>query len=218
MQKTILPASAHPTCSRHEEALNSALHVLGLIFTLVASRFLVNLTLRTKPGDLMVILAFVVPMVLVYLASATYHALPPGSAKQTLQILDRAAIYLLITGTYTPVCLLMLPPAAGIPLCITEWALALGGIALIAAGSARYLAASAWIYQAMGWLSAIVAPIMLRFIPSMILLLLALGGLAYIVGVLFLLRDHKRYFHALSHVCVLLGTVLQCWAIQRALQ
>lgn len=211
----ILPAPERPAQSPHEERINSTLHFLGLLLAMFAAHFLVTLTMRTKPpADLFSVLAFVVPMVLVYLVSALYHAWPPGTAKDNLQILDRAAIYLLIAGTYTPVCLLMLPPNIGIPLCAIEWLLAIGGIGLIAAGSARYLAASAWIYQMMGWLSALAGPVIWRALPSASLSLLAFGGLSYVVGVLFLLKDHRRYFHALSHVCVILGTTLQFWAIR----
>lgn len=212
MPNTFFPDAERSTQSRHEEALNSGLHVLGLLLALGAARFL--LMRVWPPGNSTVaISAFALPMVLLYLTSAVYHALPSGRVKQLFQIIDRAAIYLLIAGTYTPVCLLMLRDRAGIALCVAEWGLALGGIAFIVAGSSRYLAASAWIYQIMGSLSVLVARPLWDGLPHLTLLLLGLGGIAYVVGVLFLLHDRIKYFHALSHVFVMLGTGLQFWAI-----
>jgi len=217
---TILAAdmAIAPLQSRDEEYVNAALHALGLLLALVGGSWLVLHTLQgddaTKTGSAA---AFVLTLILLYTASTLYHAFPPGPTKERWQRLDRGAIALLIAGTYTPIGLLMVGGTTGSLLCALEWAAAFMVVVLIARGP-RFAQRSAWVYQAMGWLTALGGPAFLRNTPHSILLALGLGGLCYMAGILFLIRDRTKYFHAAFHVLVLAGSICQFWAIARFLR
>lgn len=202
--------------SRAEEIINSALHAFGALAAAAAGFWLAHKAWRQQ--DMLAfgaILIFVATMILLYATSALYHIFPGGPTKTALQHLDRTAIAFLIAGTCTPVALLMVRGPLGITLCASEWALALLGAGLMVQDPDRYPTRSAWLYQIMGWLTALAARTFFYHTPSPVLAALALGGLCYGVGVLFLIRDHVRYFHAVFHVWAMLGTALQFWAISQ---
>ncbi|NIS36567.1 MAG: hemolysin III family protein, partial [Actinobacteria bacterium] len=114
-----------------EEIANSVSHGAGLLAALVGAPFLVA---RAARADDLAFLAgaclFATTVILAYLASTIYHALPAGRAKQVSRVLDHAAIFLLIAGTYTPFALGVLRGALGWTLFGIVWALALTGIVL----------------------------------------------------------------------------------------
>jgi hemolysin III len=105
--------------------------------------------------------------------------------------LDHSMIFVLIAGTYTPVCLLVLDGWWGVSLLVAVWIGALVGIALKVAGLERYRKISAPLYLVLGWLAVLAAP---KLIHHLELLPLALaGGLLYTVGaVLFALQWPRR--------------------------
>ena len=95
--------------SLREEIANSVSHGVGLVASLVASPFL--LVAAVQHGSVAYIVSssiFAGTMVLLYLASTIYHALPGNRAKPLFQLLDHSAIFLLIAGTYTPFCVSVL--------------------------------------------------------------------------------------------------------------
>lgn len=198
--------------TRREEAWNSMLHALGAAAALVAGIHLIR-TIPDSPVKLGCTIAYIVTLATLLATSAIYHALPTGPRKDLFQLLDRAAIYLAIAGTYTPIGLLMEGGRIGIGLCAAEWALAAAGVASVALGRHRFLALSAWVYQFMGWLTAFGMRRLLANAGPAVVWGLALGGIAYIAGVLFLVRDHRPYFHPISHALVIIGAGIQFGAI-----
>src|SRR4030066_213135 len=114
--------------------------------------------------------------VLLYLTSTLYHALPNNRAKRVFQVFDRAAIFLMIAGTYTPFTLGVLRGTWGWTLFGLVWGLALAGIVHTVVGGVRYPRLSTGLYLAMGWLILIaVKPLWLR-VPSWGLFWLSAGG------------------------------------------
>ena len=86
-----------------EEIANSVSHGIGLLAALIAVPFLISAALeRADPAGIVAASVFAITMVLLYVSSTVFHALPPNRAKRIFQILDHSAIYLLIAGTYTP--------------------------------------------------------------------------------------------------------------------
>src|SRR4029079_9671300 len=113
-----------------------------------------------KRGDAVGIVGasvFATTMVLLYLTSTLFHALPLSRAKRVFQILDHSAIYFLIAGTYTPFTLGVLRGDWGWTLFGLVWGLAVLGTVLKALGGVRYTPVSTWVYLAMGWLVLIAA-------------------------------------------------------------
>lgn len=199
--------------SPEEERLNALLHGLGVALALAGGAVLVGRATSTAEA-LKVLSAwvFTTSMVVLYGVSALYHGATDPRWKSGLQRLDRTAIALLMAGTYTPIGLLMVRGVVGQSLCVTEWALAISSVVL-ALRDPDYARHSVWVYQAMGWLTALGMPAFFKHTPGPDVLALALGGMCYIGGLAFLVRDRLKYFHAIFHVLVLFGTAFQFWAI-----
>ena len=121
--------------------------------------------------------------------SASYHRLATSlRARRIMQRLDHAAIYILIAGTYVPMCLVALPPVWGIPLLV---AVAIGagtGIALKLFAFGRLPWLGYVLYPALGWGAVIAAPALVRHMTPLQLGLIAAGGLAYTIGIPVLAR------------------------------
>ncbi|MHB1567022.1 MAG: PAQR family membrane homeostasis protein TrhA [Acidiferrobacter sp.] len=192
-----------------EERINSLSHGLAALVSLMAGMALVT----QARAPVAITGVYATTLTVLFLVSAIYHRLPVGPRKDRWQRLDRIAIALLIAGTCTPIALLMVRGWLGEFLCGAEWLLALAGLGVLVIDPPRFLHGSAGLYQAMGWLTAIGARPLVQHVPMGVVVWLALGGLAYIGGVLFLVRDRRRYFHVASHLLVMAGAASQFLAI-----
>lgn len=197
-----------------EEIANSVSHGIGLLAALVAFPVLVVAALhRGDQAGTVGAIVFATTMVLLYLASTLFHALPPNRAKRVFQILDHSAIYLLIAGTYTPFTLGVLRGAWGWTLFGLVWGLAVVGTVFKAFGGVRYTTFSTWVYLAMGWLVLIAIEPVLTLVPKWGLFWLVAGGLAYTAGTVFFMAERIRYFHFVWHLCVVAGTACHFFAV-----
>jgi hemolysin III len=209
-------ASGEHTQSPGEEIANSVSHGVGLLAAVAATPVLVLSAVR-HGGAARIAGAsvFAAAMVLLYLASTLYHALPRNRAKRVFQVLDHAAIYVMIAGTYTPFTLGVLRGTWGWTLFGIVWGLALGGIVLTVVGGVRYPKLRTSLYLAMGWLILVaVKPLWLRM-PSEGLFWLLAGGIAYTVGVVFYAAKRVRYCHFVWHLFVIAGTACHFIAVLR---
>jgi hemolysin III len=170
---------------------------------------------RGGAADIVGASVFAATIVLLYLTSTLYHALPRNRAKRVFRVLDHGAIFLLIAGTYTPFTLGVLRGTWGWTLLGLVWGLAAAGVTLKAVGGVRYPVVSTCLYLGMGWLVIIAArPLWLRMPPSGLLWLVA-GGLAYTAGVAFFAAERIRYSHLIWHLFVLAGTACHFIAVLR---
>lgn len=197
-----------------EEIANSVSHGVGLLAALAAAPFLVSAAVRRgSVSGIAGASVFVTTIVLLYLASTLYHALPPHRAKRVFRILDHGAVFLLIAGTYTPFTLGVLRGLWGWTLFGVVWSLAALGIVLTSAGGIRYPRLSTAVYLGMGWLILVaIRPLWLR-LPLAGLLWLGAGGIAYTVGVRFLAAKRMRYSHFVWHLLVLAGSTCHFVAV-----
>ena len=198
-----------------EEIANCIVHGAGLLASLAAFPALVLAAAgRRDPWQLVGAVVFGVSLVVLYLASTLYHAIPAPRAKRVLRVIDHSAIYLLIAGTYTPFTLGALRGPWGWALLVTIWALALLGIIAKWTVGFRYPRFSAVFYLAMGWLALVaIRPLVTHVAPAGVAWLLA-GGLCYTGGVAFFATDGRiRYGHALWHLFVLAGSVCHFCAV-----
>jgi len=209
-------ASHDRTQSPGEEIANSVSHGVGLLAAVVAAVVLVLAAAR-QGGTARIVGAsvFSAAMVLLYLASTLYHALPRNRAKRVFQVLDHTAIFLMIAGTYTPFTLGVLRGAWGWTLFGLVWGLALAGIGLSTAGGVRYPKLRVGLYLAMGWLILIAIKPMWQRVPSWGLFWLFAGGVAYTVGVAFYAAKRVRYSHFIWHLFVIAGTACHFIAVLR---
>ena len=160
-------------------------------------------------------LIFGLTMMLLYLASATYHSVNlPAAVIKILRKVDHSMIFVLIAGSYTPVCLLVLDPKRGYPLLIAVWSLALIGIGI----KFLWITCPKWfssvIYIAMGWICVFVFSPIVHGLPAAAFGWLLAGGIIYTVGGIIyalklpLFNARHQYFgsHEIFHLFVMGGS------------
>lgn len=191
-----------------EEIANSVSHGIGLLAAAaVAPVLIIAAVHRGDAAGIVGASVFAATMVLLYLSSTLYHALPDNRAKRVFQILDHGAIYLLIAGTYTPFTLGVLRGAWGWTLLGLVWSMALIGTTLKVVYGTQGSRYSTFLYLAMGWLAIIAIKPLLLHVPTWGLFWLVAGGIAYTVGVAFFAAGERiRYGHFIWHLFVLAGT------------
>jgi len=208
------PAPERPQ-SPGEEIANSISHGVGLLAALVATPILLHAARQGNRLDFAGAAVFSATLVLLYLASTLYHALPRSGAKRTFRALDHSAVFLLIAGTYTPFAFSVLHGPFGWTLLAVEWVLALAGITLTVVEGERFERLSTPVYVVMGWLIVFAIRPLARELPLPGVLLLVAGGLAYSAGVGFLTARRVRYSHFVWHLFVLVGSACHWVAILR---
>ena len=194
------------TASEREENWNAITHGVGCLAALAAMPVL--LVLAAERGDtaaLVGCLIFGFSMVLALAASTMYHADRDPDRKRRLRVLDHASIYVLIAGSYTPICLTGLRGPWGDGLLIAVWSMALAGILLKIRFTGRFEILSTTIYLLMGWICLVAAVPMFERLGNASLISLLVAGLAFTAGVVFYLQDHRRGFHVIWHVFVVTG-------------
>ena len=202
--------------TRREELANALTHGSGLAASLVGLPVLVWAASRQGgPRELVACAVFAASLVLLYAASTLYHALPASRAKQILRVVDHTAIYLLIAGSYTPFTLGVLRGAWGWTLFGVVWGLAVIGILHKILLGFRFPRLSTLMYLGMGWLAVVAAGPLVRALPAGGLAWLVAGGLCYSLGVIWYVRDHLPYRHALWHLLVLSGSACHYTAVYR---
>lgn len=198
-----------------EELANSISHGVGAIFAVIAAPILI--VSAVQQGDIYSIVGssvFAATMIMLYLASTLYHALPFKRVTGTFQILDHIAIFLFIAGTYTPFALGVLRGAWGWTIFGLVWSIALAGIIMKLVFGAKYPKISTAIYLSMGWIAIIaIKPLIDSVLPWGMFWIIS-GGVAYTVGVIFFIIDTRLpYAHFVWHLFVLLGTVFHFIAV-----
>jgi len=197
-----------------EEIANSLSHGVALLAAIAAVPILIDATRLLGAANVVGAVVFAATMVLLYLTSTLYHALPPGRAKRVFMKLDHGAIYLFIAGSYTPFALGVLGGPWGWTLFGVVWSIAAVGVTLKAFDRLSHPWLSTGLYLVMGWLALIAAAPLVERMPQPGLALLLAGGLAYTVGVVFFMLDSRlRYAHTVWHGFVAAGTGFHFFAV-----
>ncbi len=197
-----------------EEIANSVSHGVALLAALALVPFLLQAAWQHTAASVVGASVFAATMVLLYFTSTLYHALPAGRAKRVFLKLDHSAIYLFIAGSYTPFALGALGGPWGWTLFGLIWFMAAAGILLKAFNRLSHPWLSTGLYLAMGWLVLIAAVPLVRLVPMQGIVWLVAGGVAYSVGVIFFVLDHRiRYSHAVWHGFVATGTGFHAVAV-----
>lgn len=197
----------HENFSRGEEIAHAVTHGIGVLGSLVGLAILVMRAVAVGDARLVVgVGAFGVSMVILYSASTLYHALTHQRAKFVFELLDHAAIYLLIGGTYTPFLLVSLGGTWGWSLFGIVWGLAILGILYEVVFRRPWRWVSLAFYLVLGWLAVIATQPFSQALSRDGLVLLGAGGLAYTLGAVFYAWRGFPFHHAVWHVFVLAGT------------
>ena len=210
-----MKTTACSTYTLKEEIISSIVHGIGVFLSIAITSVLV--TLSAVYGNVWSIVStaiFGASMMLMYMASTLYHAIPFPHAKTILKKFDHIAIYYLIAGTYTPFLLVLMRGTLGWVLFAVIWSLALLGTVLkiVSSGSGTKIW-SVSLYLGMGWLVLIASKTLFAVMSKLALVFLVLGGIFYTVGIIFYLWKSKKYTHAIWHGFVLVGTIMHFMAI-----
>lgn len=203
-----------PNYSRKQENFNALSHALGLLIALFMFVFSVIKLMKAEITTLYFfgLLIFALSITLVYLVSAIYHYLNKDNIhKKLFRVLDHCTIYLLIAGTYTPICFTLFNVhIVGLVMLVIEWSGALLGIILNAFFFDKKATqiTSFILYVVMGWLALYSGGFL--YMDKFVFLFILLGGITYTIGsILYAFGHHHTSFHSIFHVFVLISTILQ---------
>lgn len=204
---------------RLREPISGLTHLVGVVLAVVALVVLLAAT-AGRVDQFVAFGIFGCSLIALYSASALYHLLPVSQAAVArLRRLDHMTIFILIAGTYTPICVLALEDGWG--LLGLVWTLALCGVVLklLWMDAPRWL--SVGLYLAMGWVALVAASAIFRAVPSGGIAWIVGGGLVYSAGAL--IYGLKRPnpvpgvfgFHELWHLFVMAGSACHFWVMLR---
>lgn len=192
--------------TRHEDIANCLTHglgallsVAGLIYLLIQADHMYSMVALTIYG---------LSSILLYSASTAYHFVHQPAIRKRLRQLDHGSIYLLIAGSYTPYLMLGINSARGQLILAAVWSVAIMGIAfkLFSPDPYRYEKFSLASYIGMGWAIVFILPDMMQTVAPSAITWLIVGGISYMVGILFYKWTTLAYNHAIWHLFVLGGS------------
>lgn len=197
-----------------KDPMSAFTHLIGVILSIFAVYSLVDKA--NEVGSILHVVAFIIfgcSLILLYLASTIFHIVKrPKRLSSVLHRIDHMMIFVLIAGTYTPICLIPLKGTLGLTFLTIIWCTAIAGIIF----KVFWMNAPRWIntgiYIGMGWMALIIILPLTRTLSSNGIFWLFAGGIAYTVGaVIYGLKWPKRHakwfgFHEIFHVFVLLGS------------
>ena len=203
-----------PNYTKGQERFNTISHLIGIPLAIII--FIIGLVAlasqKFNASYFLGVLIFVITIIDVYFVSSLYHSTPLDSFnKKLFRVLDHCTIYLLIAGTYTPICVvLMSEHVIGLIMLLIEWGLAALGIFLNALffKSKVVQIISLALYLIMGWLVLFcggfiyMTPLSFGFVLA--------GGIIYSIGsILYSVGKKNLWFHCIFHVFVLISTIIQ---------
>ena len=203
-----------PNYSFGEELFNMISHIAGaflgiVVITMCVARSAVNDNVFGIVGSAI----YGRSMIILYTMSIDYHGLPRNAIKKVFRVLDHCTIYLLISGTYTPIALSAIravDPAAGWVVFGIEWGLAALAVTLTAIDMKKFNAFSMSCYVIMGWCIILAPGLALKALSFTGFLLVLIGGILYTIGaVIYGIGKKLKYMHSVFHLFVFAGSLVQ---------
>ncbi len=220
MDRTKLKNRILPGYSKREEIFNMVTHIVGAGIGIVA--FLACVIVSAYNQNVWGIASGAVygfTVILLFTMSSIYHGLSAGIPKKVFQVLDHCTIFILISGTYTPILLGRFREAYALEAWVlfgVVWGLAVLGIVLNAIDLKRFRIFSMLCYLGMGWLIVFSARKVIEVLGVRFFRLLVLGGVFYTVGaVLYMIgkKMNKKYIHSVFHIFVDVAALMHCLGI-----
>ncbi len=187
---------------RRDEVMSSFSHALGLLAAVVSTVFLL-IQARGSVRAMVVSVIYGVTMCGVFASSAIYHWLRPSTAKRLFRLLDHAAIYLLIAGTYTPYAAAM--GLAGNQVLYYIWGLCFLGLIINVVLWDRLVLLHISVYLLMGWLLIFFFDDLMASASIDQVRWMLIGGGSYTIGVFFYMYRKLPHNHFLWHLFVIAG-------------
>lgn len=207
------------------EPVNGLTHLLGAVLSAIGVVVLLYIAIEHRSVRQIVAFSiFGASLVSMYCASAFYHSLMLSErGVERLRRIDHMMIYVLIAGSYTPVCLVLLRGRLGIGLLIAVWGLAVLGIVQ----TVVWMSAPGWLstvlYIGMGWTAVLIVRPILEAAPVGFFFWLLAGGIVYTVGAVIEATNWPRVragavprrfgSHEIWHLCVMAASFAHYWAM-----
>lgn len=189
-----------------QEILNTLSHGMGIVLGVVGLIFLLVKNKNSNIYSTLSIWTFDLSLIILYTSSTIYHFFVNENWKKKARVLDHMSIFLLIAGTYTPICLITLEKSSGWTLFTIVWTIAALGIIMKIFLTGKVDKLSLLLYLVMGWLLVFDIKNIANSMTSQALLFLVLGGVLYTLGTIFYARDKMPYAHFIWHLFVLGGS------------
>ncbi len=202
-----------------KEIANAVTHGIGFItFATLIPLLFVKASHYEANYKLIGLIFFSIGLVAVYASSTIYHAIMHEKSKYILRVADHISIYYLIAGTYTALLLQRIPFEKIMWFIVILWSIVVIGTIKKIFLTGRYDTVSTIIYVVMGCMGLFEVNTIMMFTPNKVLMFMALGGLAYLLGVIFYAWKKFTYHHAVWHMFVLTGSVMHFFGIWYAIE
>ena len=206
-----------------EEKANTITHLVALVASLAVVWPLMRLAYQSQIANDQLQIAgtalFLLGMLLMYASSTLYHAVSSPVHKRRLRVFDHISIYVMIAGSYSPICLTAIGGWAGWTVFGFLWACVIAGVVgkLIALGKHPRLSLA--LYLAMGWTALVILWPMWQNMPHVAFWWVVAEGVFYTIGAYFFRLDEEHaFYHAIWHVFIMLGslshTIGMCYLFQ----
>ena len=202
----MVDVSSYNGQSKKEEIINAATHGVGAILAVAGSAVMITLAFLNQ-NSISIVSSFIYgfSLIALYTSSTVYHFIS-SERKKIFQKLDHCSIFLLIVGSYAPLCLALLGGQLGWALFAVNIACAIGGIAVNLIDIRKWHKLSLVLYLVMGWSCVFVIIPLINKLTTGGTALLVAGGLSYSLGVFFYLNKKRMYMHSIWHLFVIAGS------------
>ena len=202
-----------------KEIANAITHGIGFVtFATLLPLLFIKASHYDVNYKLVGLIFFAIGLVAVYLSSTIYHSLTNERAKYILRIADHISIYYLIAGTYTALLMQSIPFNKIMWFIIILWSVVLIGTIKKIFLTGKYDTISTIIYVVMGCMGLFRINTIMKFTPDKVLLFILLGGIAYLLGVIFYAWKKFTYHHAVWHLFVLAGSIMHFFGVWYAIE
>lgn len=208
-----------PTYTKGEEIFNMVSHITGGALGIAA--LVLCVVFSALRGNVFGVVGGAIyggSLVLLYTMSSLYHGLSPKTmSKKVFQVLDHCSIFILIAGTYTPICIGPLREynaLIGWGILTIVWSAGIVGIVLNSIDIKAYKKFSAACYLIMGWCIIFAWGATVKALGHQAVAFLLAGGVSYTIGaVIYYLFKKKKYAHSIFHLFVVVGSILQFFTV-----
>lgn len=188
-----------------EEAINTWTHGAGFVLSLPAGFLLIRLANNNRHDLVWPCVIYSLSLTAMYLFSTLSHAIREPNWRHLIRTLDQGFVYTLIAGTFTPFIWSYLLGWTRILLMAFVWLAAASGFYSKVFSNHRINNMASLSYILLGWIPAMV---LFEYVSLECFGMMALGGVLYTVGVLFLQNDHRSfYYHAIWHLMVIVASL-----------
>lgn len=189
------------------EVLNAVTHGIGV--GLSVAGLIVLILKGVHSGSTLELVSYCIfgaSLILLYLCSTLYHSLIFTPARKLFKIFDHSSIYILIAGSYTPLCLITVGGTKGWALFYTVWLIAFLGVIYKSIWVEKFKNISTLLYIGMGWLCLVAIKELYIGLGTSGFALLLAGGLSFTIGAVFYSMRSVKFMHVLWHLFVMAGT------------